>query len=712
MNRVHRDGKKEGNYTLPYCLRLSAFPFLFILLLATSVMGTVVQEFYVNDTYVTSDTPTTSYYETDYVHLVGDPVDLMRRGYYGINVSSLGLSNNEFITSANLSIWIFTENVNDDSQNIQAFYCDTPLNDSVNWNNQPGGTTAGATAAHCNTTALYSLPDDGLDDSNISIDLASQVQREIESGDGTFWVMLRYEMENSTVDTTDTQFCQNEFTPHVLCDDHPLLTVVTEQITPVISELDIEFLPLDYNSNRHNLTFSYEWLDTINGSDYSSWQWHINGEKVNGTRGVYTGNSWATSGVNLDNEIAYYGGHYWVPSSNDDAVHQYTLNGVSTGVSWSISGESCDDVQGFAFGAGHFWVSCQDEQKVFKYTPNGTYTGQYIEPPLVLTLGALAWDGTHLHVSEEFFRNIYRYWPNGTYTGTNYWNSGINPDSMTAANGYLWVTNSGSDIVHQWEGNGTPTGYSFDTSVTGFSDAWGITYNNGTFSIFERTAGRVYEFLSDVLLSDQTSIGDTILLELYPYDGEQNGTTVSTSVVILEIEAPTLLLPGNGTTNSSPVSFTANSTFNTTLELIINGVIEETFYISSAGEHTFTPIVYEENATIEWWVNATIDGFDDLESAHWELAVTGIPLDEFDAATCETDIGNVLLRMMMFIVVLVIMGFGLFGGVPAFVALSGLGLFIMGIYSIACFIFMGQLFLWMGLLIFIWAVLWNPKERL
>jgi len=88
----------------------------------------------------------------------------------------------------------------------------------------------------------------------------------------------------------------------------------------------------------------------------------------------------------------------------------------------------------------------------------------------------------------------------GTYTGFTFdtaASGNTTPVGITYANGFLWVADHYQAKVYKYTTDGTYTGTSFDTAASGNDRPYGITYYNGFFWITDTTDALVYKYTTD-----------------------------------------------------------------------------------------------------------------------------------------------------------------------------------------------------------------------
>ena len=227
------------------------------------------------------------------------------------------------------------------------------------------------------------------------------------------------------------------------------------------------------------------------------------------------------------NGIAFDGTHIWVVNATNDTVYQYTLDGIATGITFSVANEDIGP-WGIEWDGANLWVTGTVNDKAYKYEfpepyPETEYkytnesfsvTTQDIEPKSV------AWDGTHYWVIGKNTNAVYQYDADGTYTGESFdiSNEIINPTGITWDGNNFWAVDLYTKTVYQYSLSDTPTSvadfiytgnnFSIDLEDIAPSD---IAYDtvNSQFLVIGTDTDTIYEYaVSDEIFTPRPIYAD------------------------------------------------------------------------------------------------------------------------------------------------------------------------------------------------------------
>ncbi len=303
--------------------------------------------------------------------------------------------------------------------------------------------------------------------------------------------------------------------------------------------------------------------------------------------------------IDSSSGITWNGSSFFIVSSGDDKVYEYSSAGVYTGFNFGVTNEQSNPL-GIVWKSNRFYVGGSSPTIVFEYNSSGNYTGFNFNVAEDATPAGMAWDGTFFYSLGKNSNVVYRYTSAGVYTGFNF---DISSEMSFSEGGIVWKSNRfyiaefSTDAVFEYNSSGDYTGVNFSIGETTSSS--GVTWNGSSLFISGFVSDSVFEYNSDEIIP--TNITLTSISEgshnVTIYANDSLGNNVQSELTVFNVLVPFNITLINLTSEATSASSIGQVLFNNTLEQIgINGegrtnVTTPTFHIntSSIGTCIITP---------------------------------------------------------------------------------------------------------------------------
>ncbi len=303
--------------------------------------------------------------------------------------------------------------------------------------------------------------------------------------------------------------------------------------------------------------------------------------------------------IDSSSGITWNGSSFFIVSSGDDKVYEYSSAGVYTGFNFDVTNEQSNPL-GIVWKSNRFYVGGSSPTIVFEYNSSGNYTGFNFNVAEDATPAGMAWDGTFFYSLGKNSNVVYRYTSAGVYTGFNF---DISSEMSFSEGGIVWKSNRfyiaefSTDAVFEYNSSGDYTGVNFSIGETTSSS--GVTWNGSSLFISGFVSDSVFEYNSDEIIP--TNITLTSISEgshnVTIYANDSLGNNVQSELTVFNVLVPFNITLINLTSEATSASSIGQVLFNNTLEQIgINGegrtnVTTPTFHIntSSIGTCIITP---------------------------------------------------------------------------------------------------------------------------